>query len=37
MKLKNVFFKFYFLNTDFSITILNFHMKLKECLNNVLL
>ena len=30
-----IFFQFYFLNTDFSITILDCHMKLEEYLHNV--
>ena len=35
-EIKKKIFKFYFLNTDFSFTILNLHMKLEEYLNNVL-
>ena len=31
------FFRFYLLNTYFSVTILNLQMKLEEYLNNVLL
>ena len=36
MNLKIDFFKFYFFNTDFSITIKNLDIKLKEYLPNVL-
>ena len=32
---KMIFLKFYFLNTDFSITMLSLHLKLKEVLYNI--
>ena len=36
VKKKEDFLKFYFLNTDFSVTILNLQMKLEDYLDNVL-